>query len=114
MFRGSAAVSRGLYLCLFIPTFYLHWFSGGFSYLTDIMIGLYSAFLFAAQLGLGTSAPLESRQSGAATTSPPYYPAPKGGYAASWADAYNKAYDLVSQMTLLEKGLYFLSPLSSN
>ncbi|KAI5852775.1 glycoside hydrolase superfamily [Morchella snyderi] len=67
------------------------------------MIGFYSAFLLAAQLGLGSSAPLEKRQSGAATWSPPYYPAPKGGSSAAWADAYEKAYELVSQMTLLEK-----------
>lgn len=70
------------------------------------MIGFYSAFLLAAQLGLGSSAPLEKRQSGAASWSPPYYPAPKGGSSAAWADAYEKAYELVSQMTLVEKGSY--------
>lgn len=68
------------------------------------MIGFYSTFLLAAQMGLGSSAPLESRQSGAATQSPPYYPSPKGGNSLAWAEAYSKAYDLVSQMTLLEKG----------
>ncbi|KAK3299320.1 glycoside hydrolase family 3 protein [Chaetomium fimeti] len=33
----------------------------------------------------------------------PYYPAPYGGWLDSWKDAYAKAQDLVSQMTLAEK-----------
>ncbi|KAF7538564.1 hypothetical protein G7054_g2770 [Neopestalotiopsis clavispora] len=33
----------------------------------------------------------------------PYYPAPYGGWDDDWADAYTKAADLVSQMTLAEK-----------
>lgn len=34
---------------------------------------------------------------------PPYYPAPHGGWTASWADSYAKAKALVEQMTLAEK-----------
>ncbi|CAG8958507.1 hypothetical protein HYFRA_00009822 [Hymenoscyphus fraxineus] len=33
----------------------------------------------------------------------PYYPAPKGGWSADWAEAYAKAEAVVSQMTLVEK-----------
>jgi beta-glucosidase len=36
-------------------------------------------------------------------TSPPYYPAPNGGWVSDWTDAYAKAYDVVSNMTLVEK-----------
>ncbi|KAI5778066.1 glycoside hydrolase family 3 protein [Geopyxis carbonaria] len=50
-----------------------------------------------------TSPTLETRQSGASTHSPPWYPAPLGGTSKSWAGAYQKAYEMVSQMTLLEK-----------
>lgn len=43
----------------------------------------------------------------AATTGPatslPYYPSPWGSGAGDWADAYGKARDFVSQLTLLEK-----------
>lgn len=35
--------------------------------------------------------------------SPPYYPAPKGGWLSDWEDSYEKAHKLVSQMTLAEK-----------
>ncbi|KKK23066.1 beta-glucosidase F [Aspergillus ochraceoroseus] len=35
--------------------------------------------------------------------SPPYYPAPNGGWLADWAEAYEKAHRLVSNMTLAEK-----------
>ena len=35
--------------------------------------------------------------------SPPYYPAPKGGWAPTWTEAYRKAKLLVEQMTLAEK-----------
>ncbi|KAJ9409196.1 CAZyme family GH3 [Paecilomyces variotii] len=35
--------------------------------------------------------------------SPPYYPTPKGGWVSDWAEAYAKAYDVVSNMTLAEK-----------
>ncbi|KAI1876458.1 hypothetical protein JX265_003984 [Neoarthrinium moseri] len=35
--------------------------------------------------------------------SAPYYPAPHGGWADDWAEAYSKAVDLVGQMTLAEK-----------
>lgn len=36
-------------------------------------------------------------------SSSPYYPSPKGGWVSTWADAYEKAQALVSQMTLAEK-----------
>jgi beta-glucosidase len=46
----------------------------------------------------------------------PYYPAPKGGWVSSWSEAYAKAQNVVSQMTLAEKvnltsgvGLYMVS-----
>ena len=35
--------------------------------------------------------------------SPPYYPAPKGGWAPTWAESYRRAKLLVEQMTLAEK-----------
>ncbi|KAL7267678.1 hypothetical protein RUND412_009725 [Rhizina undulata] len=38
-----------------------------------------------------------------ASWSPPYYPSPKGGTVPEWADAYAKARELVSRMSLLEK-----------
>jgi beta-glucosidase len=50
----------------------------------------------------------------------PYYPAPHGGWAPSWKDAYAKAQALVSQMTLAEKtnitsgaGMYMGKPACS-
>jgi hypothetical protein len=33
----------------------------------------------------------------------PYYPTPKGGWVSSWSEAYAKAQNVVSQMTLAEK-----------
>jgi len=42
------------------------------------------------------------RQSGS-TFSPPYYPAPKGGWLADWSASYTKAMAMVGQMTLAEK-----------
>lgn len=35
--------------------------------------------------------------------SPPFYPTPHGGWAPEWAEAYEKAYQVVSNMTLAEK-----------
>lgn len=35
--------------------------------------------------------------------SPPWYPAPKGGSSANWAESYKKAYVMVNRMTLTEK-----------
>ncbi|KAB8235015.1 hypothetical protein ETB97_010687 [Aspergillus alliaceus] len=35
--------------------------------------------------------------------SPPYYPAPPGGWLSDWSDAYEKAHNVVSKMTLAEK-----------
>jgi len=35
--------------------------------------------------------------------SDPWYPAPRGGTVEEWADSYKKAYELVKQMTLVEK-----------
>ena len=51
----------------------------------------------------------------------PYYPTPHGGWLDSWQDAYTKAQDLVSQMTLAEKvnitsgvGIYMGRPFSGH
>lgn len=44
---------------------------------------------------------LDARDSDA--FSPPYYPAPNGGWLSNWADAYEKAHQVVSNMTLAEK-----------
>ncbi|GIC88239.1 beta-glucosidase [Aspergillus udagawae] len=46
---------------------------------------------------------LESRDSAAGYSSPPYYPAPNGGWLSSWAAAYEKAQSVVRNMTLAEK-----------
>ncbi|KAJ5387642.1 CAZyme family GH3 [Penicillium cosmopolitanum] len=35
--------------------------------------------------------------------SPPFYPTPHGGWVSDWAEAYEKAYQVVSNMTLAEK-----------
>ncbi|KAL4955352.1 putative beta-glucosidase F [Aspergillus filifer] len=35
--------------------------------------------------------------------SPPYYPAPNGGWVSNWADAYQKAQNVVQNLTLAEK-----------
>lgn len=43
------------------------------------------------------------RQAPAYGLSPPWYPAPQGGIAASWAGAYQKAATMVQKMTLAEK-----------
>ncbi|KAI9376199.1 putative beta-glucosidase F [Aspergillus egyptiacus] len=45
----------------------------------------------------------EARASGDEAFSPPYYPAPKGGWVSSWTDAYQKAHSVVSNLTLAEK-----------
>lgn len=45
----------------------------------------------------------EKRQAGGSTFSPPYYPAPKGGWLPDWSESYQKAAALVGQMTLAEK-----------
>lgn len=38
-----------------------------------------------------------------AQASPPYYPAPKGGWISNWSASYTKAAAMVRQMTLAEK-----------
>ncbi|EAW16089.1 beta-glucosidase [Aspergillus fischeri NRRL 181] len=48
------------------------------------------------------STQLQSRDA-AGYSSPPYYPAPNGGWLSSWADAYEKAQRVVRNMTLAEK-----------
>ncbi|CAG9983231.1 unnamed protein product [Clonostachys byssicola] len=40
---------------------------------------------------------------GASNLSPPYYPAPYGGWAPTWSDSYTRAVTLVEAMTLAEK-----------
>ncbi|KAL2814484.1 putative beta-glucosidase F [Aspergillus granulosus] len=47
--------------------------------------------------------PLETRASDGEAFSPPYYPAPSGGWVSNWAEAYEKAHRIVSNMTLAEK-----------
>lgn len=63
-----------------------------------------SVFLLSNLLGTTSGAALQPR---AAVPAPyvaaSYYPAPHGGWADDWADAYEKAVKLVSQMTLAEK-----------
>ncbi|KKZ63342.1 beta-glucosidase F [[Emmonsia] crescens] len=47
---------------------------------------------------------LESRRDGLeGWTSPPYYPAPVGGWVPEWEEAYGKAHAVVANMTLAEK-----------
>lgn len=64
-----------------------------------------SLTLFVLALSMATASPVElvERQSQDPFHSPPYYPAPKGGWAPTWAASYAKAQALVSQMTLAEK-----------
>ncbi|KAI1422197.1 beta-glucosidase-like protein [Xylaria sp. FL1777] len=66
---------------------------------------------------LASAATLDSRDAlPAGYASPPYYPAPYGGWVDEWGDAYDKAVALVSRMTVAEKvnitagtGIYMLS-----
>ena len=53
---------------------------------------------------LADSNPLNLRR-GSPAFSPPWYPAPLGGKMRTWEASYSKAAALVSQMTLLEKGI---------
>ncbi|KAL4774413.1 putative beta-glucosidase F [Aspergillus nidulans var. acristatus] len=46
---------------------------------------------------------LNERQSDDEPFSPPYYPAPNGGWVSTWAEAYEKAHRIVSNLTLAEK-----------
>ncbi|KAI0196496.1 putative beta-glucosidase 1 precursor [Xylaria flabelliformis] len=53
---------------------------------------------------LASAAALDSRDPvPAGFASPPYYPAPYGGWDGDWSDAYEKAVALVSRMTVAEK-----------
>lgn len=53
---------------------------------------------------LASAATLDSRDPvPAGYASPPYYPAPYGGWDDEWGDAYEKAVALVSRMTVAEK-----------
>ncbi|KAL2870937.1 beta-glucosidase [Aspergillus lucknowensis] len=55
-------------------------------------------------LGSPTGGRLDTRDdSGNEAFSPPYYPAPHGGWLSNWAEAYEKAHHLVSNLTLAEK-----------
>ncbi|PSR80144.1 glycosyl hydrolase family 3 N terminal domain-domain-containing protein [Coniella lustricola] len=55
-------------------------------------------------LGAGGAAVYKKwRQAPSYGHSPPWYPTPKGGSVATWADSYAKAYTLVQNMTLAEK-----------
>ncbi|RPB26956.1 hypothetical protein L211DRAFT_846517 [Terfezia boudieri ATCC MYA-4762] len=64
-----------------------------------------SLTLLVLALSMATASPVEfvERQSEDPFHSPPYYPAPKGGWAPTWAASYKKAQKLVEQMTLAEK-----------
>jgi len=59
-------------------------------------------FVALATLGVNGNPVLFERQT-KEFDSPPYFPAPKGGWAADWSGAYAKAHALVGQMTLAEK-----------
>ncbi|OJJ86130.1 beta-glucosidase [Aspergillus glaucus CBS 516.65] len=68
-------------------------------YLT--LVSLFISFTaFASPL---IDAPLIARDSNDGYAAIPYYPAPKGGWVSSWSDAYEKAQQVVSNMTLAEK-----------
>ncbi|KZF23538.1 glycoside hydrolase family 3 protein [Xylona heveae TC161] len=71
-------------------------------------IGTAVWLLAAARLGLaqGPNQPTYSNTSSSGdnlVTSPPFYPSPWGSGSGDWAEAYAKARDFVSQLTLLEK-----------
>lgn len=69
--------------------------------------GLRLAFLSALllpSLAASATTPLDSRDPvPAGYASPPYYPAPYGGWDDEWSDAYGRAVALVSRMTIAEK-----------
>ncbi|KAL4787303.1 glycoside hydrolase superfamily [Aspergillus varians] len=67
---------------------------------------LYLALLAAVvrySLASPTGASLGGRDSDNEPFSPPYYPAPNGGWVSNWTEAYEKAYSIVSNLTLAEK-----------
>ena len=68
------------------------------------MYGKPLSFLVLA-ISMATASPIElvERQNEVSFHSPPYYPAPKGGWAPTWAASYGKAQKLVGRMTLAEK-----------
>ncbi|KAL3460298.1 glycoside hydrolase superfamily [Aspergillus heterothallicus] len=63
------------------------------------LLALATSCTFASPVG----GPLETRASDDGAFSPPYYPAPSGGWVSNWAEAYEKAHRIVSNMTLAEK-----------
>ncbi|THC97482.1 hypothetical protein EYZ11_003016 [Aspergillus tanneri] len=60
-------------------------------------------FLVHCSLSSPPSPELNVGDSASDAYSPPYYPAPKGGWLPNWAEAYEKAHKIVSNMTLAEK-----------
>ena len=60
-----------------------------------------SLVIFVSLAAAGT-VPLQERQA-QNYDSPPYYPAPKGGWTSDWAASYVKAAAMVGKMTLAEK-----------
>ncbi|KAF8536866.1 glycoside hydrolase family 3 protein [Trichophaea hybrida] len=60
-------------------------------------------FVALATLGVNANPVLNERQTTKEFDSPPYFPAPKGGWVPDWTEAYGKAKDLVGKMTLAEK-----------
>ncbi|KAI0416803.1 beta-glucosidase-like protein [Xylaria grammica] len=72
---------------------------------TELPSGLRRLALLSLLLpSLASAAALDARDPvPAGYASPPYYPAPYGGWVDEWSDAYEKAVDLVSRMTVAEK-----------
>ncbi|KAJ5595214.1 uncharacterized protein N7459_001422 [Penicillium hispanicum] len=71
------------------------------------LMPLFSHYLIASAVPHGNeqsdAAKLDQRDAAEDYSSPPYYPTPHGGWVSDWADAYEKAYRVVSNMTLAEK-----------
>ena len=62
-----------------------------------------SLFLLSSLVGTASGAAIQARAVPAPYVAASYYPAPHGGWSDDWAEAYQKAVKLVSQMTLAEK-----------
>lgn len=71
---------------------------------TTTMIGSITFVLLVYWALFASSSPVHPRQA-PTSFSPPWYPAPLGGTVRSWEESYRKSAALVSQMTLMEKGM---------
>ena len=70
------------------------------------LVPLFALILFVAATPASSSAApklCERDPVPAGYVAAPYYPTPKGGWVASWADSYAKVQAVVSNMTLAEK-----------